>query len=119
MSEARTQELNFLAKPVIVVAIAPVVVGSLWYGLTFKAIERFWRDLIERLEGPIRLRFVLQPTMAAITALRDGPKDARSGCAPYFMTVLSNPQEQVGLLNEAQNATARIIAIGLGMDVIY
>jgi ABC-type uncharacterized transport system permease subunit len=35
------------------------------------------------------------------------------------MTALRNPQERVGLLNEALNATARIIAIGLGMDVIY
>jgi hypothetical protein len=72
MSDARTQELNFLAKLVIVVAIALVVAGSLWYGLTFKAIERFWRDLLERPEGPMRLRFMLQPTMAAIAALRDG-----------------------------------------------
>jgi hypothetical protein len=119
MSDARTQELNFLAKLVIVVAIALVVAGSLWYGLTFKAIERFWRDLLERPEGSMRLRFMLQSTMAAIAALRDGLKDARSGRAPYFMTVLRNPQERVGLLNEALNATARIIAIGLGMDVIY
>ena len=62
---------------------------------------------------------MLQPTMAAILAVRDGPKDARLGRAPYFMTVLRNPQQWVGLLNEGPSATARIIMIGLAMDVIY
>ena len=35
------------------------------------------------------------------------------------MTVLRNPQERVGRLREGLNATARIILLGLVMDVIY
>ena len=35
------------------------------------------------------------------------------------MTLLRNPQERVGLLREGLNATARIILLGLVMDVIY
>ena len=58
-------------------------------------------------------------TTAAILAVRDGLKDARSGRAAYLMTVLRNPQKRIGLLNEGLNATARIIMIGLAMDVIY
>src|SRR4029077_14545710 len=46
-------------------------------------------------------------------------EDARAGRSPYFMTVLRNPQERVGLLREGLNATARIILLGLAMDVIY
>jgi hypothetical protein len=119
MSDADKQALSFLSRLVIVAAIALVVVGSLWYGFTFRVIERFWSDLLDRPEGAMRFRFILQPAMAAILAVRDGLKDTRSGHAPYFMTVLRNPQERVGLLNEGLNATARIITIGLGMDVIY
>ena len=119
MSKANTQELSFIAKLVIAAAIALLVVGSLWYGFTFRAIERGWSDLLERPEGPMRFRFMLQPTTAAILAVRDGLKDARSGRAAYLMTVLRNPQKRIGLLNEGLNATARIIMIGLAMDVIY
>jgi len=97
--------------------IALVVVGALWYGFTFKAIERFWHDLLERPDGPMKLRFLLQPTMAAIAGVRDGLKDARSGHAPYLLTVLRNVR--VGLLNKGLNATARIIVIAIAMDVIY
>jgi hypothetical protein len=57
--------------------------------------------------------------MATIVAIRDGLKDARSGRSPYFATVLNNPQERVGRLREGLNATARIIALGLVMDVMY
>ena len=35
------------------------------------------------------------------------------------MTVLRNPQQRIGRLREGLNATARIILLGLAMDVIY
>jgi hypothetical protein len=57
--------------------------------------------------------------MAAIAGIRDGLQDARSGRAPYFATVLRDPRERIGLLNEGLNATARIILIALAMDVVY
>src|SRR5260370_18614431 len=67
----------------------------------------------------MRSRFILQPLMAAIAAIHDGREDARAGRSPYFMTGLRNPQERIGRLREGLNATARIILLGLAMDVIY
>jgi hypothetical protein len=119
VSDANKQELNFLAKLVIAITIALVAVGSLRYGFTFRTIARFCNDLLERPEGLMRFRFILQPMMAVILAFQDGLKDARSGRAPYFATVLRDPRGRIGLLNEGLNATARIIVIGLAMDVIY
>ena len=49
----------------------------------------------------------------------DGIKDARSGRSPYLWTVLSRRSERGGRLREALFSTARIILLGLGMDVIY
>jgi len=119
MTDAHPQELNFLAKLVIAIAVVLFVGGLIWHGATFKAFERFWDDLVDRPDGPMRFRFVLQPLMAIIAAVRDGLKDARAGRPPYLMTVLNNPRERVGLLNEGLNATARIIILGVVMDVIY
>jgi hypothetical protein len=116
MTDADNQQLGLLAKAVIVVAIVLFVTGVLWHGIT---LGQFWHDLVERPYGPMRFRFVLQPLMATIVAIRDGLKDARSGRSPYFATVLGNPQERIGRLWEGLNATARIIALGLVMDVIY
>ncbi|MCP3465633.1 MULTISPECIES: hypothetical protein [unclassified Bradyrhizobium] len=119
MTAADHEELGLLAKAVIVVAVVLFVSGVLWHGLTFKALEQFWHDLVERPDGPMRFRFVLQPLMATIVAIRDGLEDARSGRSPYFATVLGDPQQRIGRLREGMNATARIIALGLVMDVIY
>jgi hypothetical protein len=67
----------------------------------------------------MRFRFILKPLMAAIVAIRDGLKDARTGSLPYFWTMLGNQRERTRRLNEGLNATARIILLGLVMDAIY
>jgi hypothetical protein len=57
---------------VIVLLIAFTAVGVLWYGFSEEVRHRVWRQLIERPTGPMAFRFILQPIMAAIAALRDG-----------------------------------------------
>src|SRR5262245_48654931 len=119
MIDADYQELGLLSKAVIVIAIVLFIMGFFWHGVSLNVVEQFWHDLVERPDGPMRFRFVLQPLMATIVAIRDGLKDARSGRSPYFATVVANPQERLGRLREGLDATARIIALGLVMDVIY
>lgn len=67
----------------------------------------------------MRFRFIPQPLMAAIIAIREGLKDARTGNSPYFWTMVGNPRERTRRLNEGLNATSRIILLGLVMDAIY
>ena len=119
MTDANPQELGVLAKLVMVFGIVLIVAGVVWHGVTVATLHRFWHDLVERPDEPMRFRFFLQPLMAAIVAIHDGREDARAGRSAYFMTVLRNPQERVGRLREGLNATARIILLGLAMDVIY
>ena len=119
MSNAGPQNLGILAKLVIVLAMVLFVGGIVWHGVTFDTIQRLSRNLFERTDAPMRFRFLLQPLMATLAAIHDGREDARAGRSPYFMTLLRNPQERVGLLREGLNATARIILLGLVMDVIY
>jgi hypothetical protein len=119
MNDANAQELRFLARVVISLAIVLFVTSLLWRGITVETLQRFWHDLVDRPSGPMRFRFFLQPLMAAFAAVHDGRSDARLGRTPYFMTVLRNPQERIGRLREGLNATARIILLGLVMDIIY
>ncbi|SDS40739.1 hypothetical protein [Bradyrhizobium canariense] len=119
MTDANPQELGLLAKLVVVFGIVLFVAGVLWHGVTVATFQRFWHDLVERPDEPMRFRFVLQPLMAVIAAIHDGRADARAGRSPYFMTVLRNSQERVGRLREGLNATARIILLGLVIDLIY
>jgi hypothetical protein len=55
-------------------------------------LSRIWENLLDRPSGPLALRFLMQPIMATIFAIRDGIKDAHSGRSPYFWTVVTNPE---------------------------
>jgi len=114
-----TRELGNLSKFVVSLTVLLIVAGILWYGVTLDTLQRLWHNLIERSDAPMRFRFVLQPLMAAAFAIRDGLRDARAGRAPFFTTILWRPLERAGRLREALNATARIILLGLLMDLIY
>ena len=108
-----------MPKLVIASAVLLLAAGILWYGITVEVVLRIFRDLFNRPSEPMSFRFILQPVMASIAALRDGIKDARTGRSPYFWTIMSEPGKRAGRLREGLNATARILLLGLVMDVIY
>jgi hypothetical protein len=82
-------------------------------------LSRIWENLLDRPSGPLALRFLMQPIMATILAIRDGIKDAHSGRSPYFWTVVTNPEERGGRLREGVAATAKIMILAVILDVIY
>jgi hypothetical protein len=82
-------------------------------------LTRISSDLFGRLDGPFSFRFLLQPLMAAIYAARDGVADARQGRPPYFWSLLTRGDGRWNLLHEGEKAVARVIALGIIMDVGY
>ena len=119
MAGAPQHELRVLAKLVLVLAVLLLIAGVLWHGVTIENLQRIWRNVIDRPSGTLSFRFVLQPSIAVIFAMRDGLRDTRHDRAPFFWTILWNPRERSGRLREGLNATARIILLGLVMDTIY
>jgi hypothetical protein len=119
MANAEPQKLSLLAKLIVASILVLIVLGVVWHGVSIPTFRRIWYDLVERTDAPMRFRFILQPLMAAIVAIRAGINDARTGRSPYFWTMLGNPSERAHRLNEGLNATARIILLGLVMDMIY
>jgi hypothetical protein len=119
MTDVAPQGLGRLARLVILCGVVLIVVGALWHGVTVEAFDRLGHDLVNRPTGPMKFRFILQPVMAAAAAFRDGKADARAGRSPYFATVLRSKAERIGRLREGLNATARIILLGLVMDIVY
>src|SRR6266481_4487199 len=103
MTDAEPQKLSLLAKLVVAFVLVLIVAGIVWHGVSIATFQRIWHDLVARPDAPMRFRFILQPLMAAIVAIRDGLKDARTGRSPYFWTLLRNPRERIERLNEGLN----------------
>lgn len=104
---------------VVALTAALLVVGLLWHGFSLDVRQRFWGDMFARFGGPMTFRFVLQPTMAAVAALHDGIKDAHGGHKSFFWSAWRDPAQQAGRLSEGLTSVARILLLGVSMDVIY
>jgi len=81
--------------------------------------SRDWTVLLARPSGPFAFRFVRQPLMAALLAVRDGVSDGRTGRSPFFRTTLHDPAQPRERLVEAMKATAKIGALAILIDVVY
>ena len=119
MVETPSKTQILLARLTIILLIAFTAFGIIWYGFSEEVRHRVWQQLIERPTGPMAFRFILQPIMAAIAALRDGINDAKSRRSPYFWALLTNPFESGHSLYEGLISTARVILLGLCMDAVY
>ena len=104
---------------VIVITAVLLALGVAWYGLSWQVHERFWADVSGRLQGPMTLRFYLQPTLAFVAALKDGVADARLGHKAFFRTALWDPTQPHGRLGEGLMSTSQMALIGFAMDAIY
>ena len=99
--------------------VALIVAGVAWYGVSAKEFQRIWQNILARPGGPMTFRFILQPAMAAIAALHDGVRDARTRRSPYFWTSSRTRRAAANVCGEGLISTARIILLGLAMDTIY
>jgi hypothetical protein len=107
----------------------PFVFGALFYTVlllvtvsppSFKAlVEKHLQSLIDRVSGPMAFRFVLQPAMASIFAIRDGLKDARAGRPAFFWEIFTNPGHRRELLREGWKSTGKVFIIAVTIDAVY
>jgi hypothetical protein len=108
-----------LPQIILYLAVAMIAAGILLHGLALATFQRLWEDLVSRPGGTLALRFVLQPTMSALLAIRDGIKDSRTGRSPYFWTMFSDPAKRRERLHEGVAATGKIILLAMLLDAIY
>ena len=78
MTDDEPQKLSLLAKLVVAFILVLIVAGVVWHGVTIPTFVRIWHQLIDRADAPMRFRFILQPLMGAIVAIRHGLNDART-----------------------------------------
>lgn len=81
---------------------------------------RVWEMLIGRAAGPLTLRLILQPTVAAIFAIRAGLRDARESRPPFFFwAVFTNPARRPELLGQVRKDVGKVFIMACVLDMIY
>jgi hypothetical protein len=84
-----------------------------------EALKRGWENLTGRLDGPMTLRLIIEPSVAVLFAIWAGLRDAREGQPPFLWTVFSNPGRRHELLRQARNDVGRVFIVALVLDAIY
>jgi hypothetical protein len=82
-------------------------------------LERVWGNLLGRLDGPLHLRFILQPTCASILAIRAALRDARDDKPAFFWSVLFHPHKRGELIKQGWDHLWKLLLIATVLDVVY
>ena len=86
-------------------------------------MDDFWTRVFDnmaaRLTGPMQLRLLLQPMMAAIFAIRSGLADAKAGRRPYFWALFSDPVHRRDMVKDGWKSVGMVFVVALILDVVY
>jgi hypothetical protein len=109
--------------PLIVLAIllatAPRAIHRvIQTGNPYLFTREFFEDMVARLSGPGRFRFVMQPLVAIFLGSRDGVKDARRGAAPFLWGLFFHREHRAELLRSALASVRNLVAVAILLDII-
>jgi hypothetical protein len=80
---------------------------------------RVWHDLFSRTDGPMSFRFIMQPTVATLLALRDGVRDGQTAGPTFLVALITGAKGRRALLRTAMQRIGRLLIVALTLDVIY
>lgn len=80
---------------------------------------RGWENFVARPSGPLNLRFLIQPAIGIIMALRAGLHDAREDRPAYLWAIFANPIHRRDLLKEGWKDMRTTFVISAILDSIY
>ena len=80
---------------------------------------RVWEMLIGRVDGPFTLRLLLQPTVAAIFAIRAGLRDARESRPPYLWSIFTTHGPRRDLLRDGWTDIGKVFIAATVLDLTY
>jgi len=82
-------------------------------------LGRAFEQLLGRMDGPLHVRFLMQPIMAAILAIRAGLRDGRAQRLPYLWAIIFEPAQRRTLIREGWKDVARVFVLAYVIDCIY
>jgi hypothetical protein len=88
-------------------------------GLNLPSLSEHWDMLVGRPGGPLSMRLLIQPAVAAVIGIRMGLTDARSGSTPYGWRMLTRPHRRGELLREGWRHVRNVFLAALAIDLVY
>jgi hypothetical protein len=104
---------------VVLIAVTPrAIIRIFETGDLYLLTNHFFQDILARLSGPGKLRFIIQPTIAIILGARDGAKDASAGMPPFLWGLVFHRAHRPELLRSTITSIRNLLAIAILLDLI-
>jgi len=111
--------VTVVAVLILVAAIPSALRDTVETGHVCLPSRQFLDELPQRLTGPGRLRFVLQPLVAIVLGCRSGLADARAGRPAYLYGLLTGSgASRKELLRSGFAVVRNLIALGIVLDAV-
>ena len=117
ISISRSNLLPIIVTVVLLAAVPFAIAEFIRTGQLYMFSRRFLDDMVARLHGRGRLRFIFQPTVAIVLGARDGVNDARAGNLPFLWSLVLHPSDRPGLLRRALASVSNLVAVAILLDV--
>ena len=88
-------------------------------GIFADMIGRGWANFLARPDGPMNIRFLIQPTVAAIMAVRAGIADANLARPAFLWTALTDPRQRWRSIQSAWKDVRNVFLVAAVLDAIY
>ncbi len=107
---------------IVVVVLLASVPGAiqrfLQTGDPYLFSQLFFADIVARLTGPGRLRFILQPAVAIVLGIRRGLHDASAHLPPFLWRLAFHRAHRIQLLRSAAVGLRDLVAFAILLDII-
>jgi hypothetical protein len=80
--------------------------------------EQFFQDMLARLTGPGKLRFIVQPIVAIIIGVLQGKKDAQANLPPFLWMLAFHASHRQHALRSAVIGVRDLVAVAILLDII-
>ena len=82
-------------------------------------LSRGWNNFLARPTGSVNFRFILQPSVATVIAVRSGIRDAREGRPPFLWSAFTNSECRWQLLHHGWREIRIPFLVAATLDIIY
>jgi hypothetical protein len=117
-SISRSSVLSAIVIALLLAALPGAIRRIIQTGDLYLFSERFFQDVLARLSGPGRMRFIFQPMVALLLGGRDGLKDARAHSAPFLWALAFHGPRRRELLRSALSSVRDLVAIAILLDIV-
>ena len=118
MKLSRSSVLFAIVAVVLLTALPSTIRRLAETGNPYLFTKEFFQDMIARLSGPGKLRFIFQPIVAIILGIRHGVKDAKANIPPFLRVLAFHASHRQHALQTALTDVRDLVAIAILLDII-